>query len=89
MILDLNEADLASDRHGYFMGSWCEADGDAVFVSLLPNSLARPGRLTGLVGDMVSRVQWFTEEILDYDMAEHYGEATPAMYRIMERMDDE
>ncbi len=73
--MDLNEKEVLSFTGIRSFGSWCPSETGLVHTAFYPNALFRPGSVQLLGMNDALRARWFTEEVLDYDLEDHFEEA--------------
>lgn len=76
--LDWNEKELRSFTRTHFLGSWCMSDTGLSHATFYPNCIHREGCLMNIAMTDIVRLQWLTEDILDYNMQKQFEETFSA-----------
>jgi hypothetical protein len=74
-ILAWNQSDSAPRRAGHFLGSWTTVSGLLQFNAFVPNWLYLPRVAVNLLGSMVCRAEWVSEEHFHYPWADNFEES--------------
>lgn len=81
--LDWNEKELRSFTRTHFLGSWCMSDTGLTYATFYPNCIHREGCLMNIALTDIVRLQWLTEDILGYNMQEHFEETCSAKMMLL------
>lgn len=73
--LEFNEKELDSFTRTHFYGSWCMSQMGLTYATFYPNCIYQNGCLMNIAMTHVLRAQWLTEEVLGYNLHEHFEEA--------------